>query len=47
MRFEAASASVLFASDDMQFGYKAIAAKEKAEFQGKLPKPISPSRSLT
>jgi enoyl-CoA hydratase/carnithine racemase len=35
MRFEAASASVMFASDDMTLGYKAMAAKERADFEGK------------
>jgi len=35
MQFEAASASVLFTSDDMQLGYKAMAAKEDADFEGK------------
>jgi enoyl-CoA hydratase/carnithine racemase len=35
LRFEAASASVLFTSDDMAQGYKAMAAKQKAEFEGK------------
>jgi enoyl-CoA hydratase/carnithine racemase len=35
MRFEAASASVLFSSDDMTEGYRAMAAKERAEFEGK------------
>jgi enoyl-CoA hydratase len=35
MRFEAASASVLFTSDDMTQGYKAMAAKEPADFEGK------------
>jgi enoyl-CoA hydratase/carnithine racemase len=35
MRFEAASASVLFTSDDMALGYKAMAAKEPADFEGK------------
>ena len=35
LRFEAASASVLFSSDDMTRGYKAMAAKERAEFEGK------------
>jgi enoyl-CoA hydratase/carnithine racemase len=35
LRFEAASASVLFSSDDMTEGYRAMAAKERAEFQGK------------
>ena len=35
MRFEAASASVLFSSDDMALGYQAMAAKERAEFEGK------------
>ena len=35
LRFEAASASVLFSSDDMALGYKAMAAKERAEFEGK------------
>ena len=35
MRFEAASAAPLFTSDDMQLGYKAMAAKEKADFEGK------------
>jgi enoyl-CoA hydratase len=35
MQFEAASASVLFTSDDMALGYKAMAAKEDAKFEGK------------
>ncbi|MEZ7979242.1 MAG: enoyl-CoA hydratase/isomerase family protein [Myxococcota bacterium] len=35
MQFEAASASVLFTSDDMQLGYKAMASKEDAAFEGK------------
>ncbi len=35
LRFEAAAASVNFVSDDMQLGYKAMAKKEKAEFEGK------------
>ncbi|HEB91642.1 MAG TPA: enoyl-CoA hydratase/isomerase family protein [Deltaproteobacteria bacterium] len=35
MQFEAASAAVLFTSDDMQLGYKAMARKEEAEFEGK------------
>ena len=35
MQFEAASASVLFTSDDMALGYKAMAAKEDADFEGK------------
>ncbi len=35
MRFEAASASVMFTSDDMTLGYKAMAAKERADFEGK------------
>jgi enoyl-CoA hydratase len=35
LRFEAASASVLFTSDDMTAGYKAMAAKERANFEGK------------
>lgn len=35
MRFEASSASVLFSSDDMALGYKAMAAKERADFEGK------------
>jgi len=35
MQFEAASAAVLFSSDDMQLGYKAMAAREKADFEGK------------
>jgi enoyl-CoA hydratase/carnithine racemase len=35
MLFEAASASVLFSSDDMQIGYKAMAEKSVAEFEGK------------
>ena len=34
MQFEAASASVLFTSDDMTLGYKAMAAKEDANFEG-------------
>ena len=35
MQFEAASAAVLFTSDDMQLGYKAMAKKEDANFEGK------------
>ncbi len=35
LRFEAASASVLFTSDDMTAGYQAMAAKERADFKGK------------
>lgn len=35
LRFEAASASVLFSSDDMTEGYRAMAAKERARFEGK------------
>ena len=35
LRFEAASASVLFTSDDMAEGYRAMAAKRRAEFHGK------------
>jgi enoyl-CoA hydratase/carnithine racemase len=35
LRFEAASASPLFTSDDMSEGYKAMAAKNPAKFQGK------------
>ena len=35
LRFEAASASVLFTSDDMTAGYQAMAAKERADFEGK------------
>jgi enoyl-CoA hydratase/carnithine racemase len=35
LRFEAASASPLFVSDDMALGYKAMAAKEDAKFEGK------------
>lgn len=35
MQFEAASAAVLFSSDDMALGYKAMAAREKADFEGK------------
>jgi len=35
MQFEAASASVLFASDDMAQGYKAMAEKRKPEFEGR------------
>jgi enoyl-CoA hydratase len=35
LRFEAAAASVNFVSDDMQLGYKAMAAKDKAKFEGK------------
>ena len=35
MQFEAASAAVLFTSDDMQLGYKAMAVKEDADFEGK------------
>jgi enoyl-CoA hydratase len=35
MQFEASSAAVLFTSDDMQLGYKAMAKKEDAHFEGK------------
>ena len=35
MRFEAASAAVLFSSDDMTEGYRAMAAKEDPSFEGK------------
>jgi enoyl-CoA hydratase/carnithine racemase len=35
MRFEASSASVLFTSDDMSEGYRAMAAKQPARFEGK------------
>ena len=35
LRFEAASASPMFVSDDMAQGYKAMAAKQPAEFEGK------------
>jgi len=35
MRFEAASASVLFTSDDMTLGYKAMAEKRDPDFEGK------------
>jgi len=35
MQFEAASAAVLFTSDDMALGYKAMAARQDAEFEGK------------
>jgi enoyl-CoA hydratase len=35
MQFEASSAAVLFTSDDMQLGYRAMAAKEEADFEGK------------
>ena len=35
MLFEAASASALFISDDMQLGYKAMANKKEAKFEGK------------
>ena len=35
LRFEAASASVLFASDDMTRGYRAMANKQRADFEGK------------
>ncbi len=35
MQFEAASASVLFTSDDMTLGYAAMAKKEDAHFEGK------------
>ena len=35
LRFEAASAAPLFTSDDMALGYKAMAAKETAKFEGK------------
>lgn len=34
-RFEAASAAPLFTSDDMTEGYRAMAAKEPAKFEGK------------
>jgi enoyl-CoA hydratase/carnithine racemase len=35
LKFEAATASVNFVSDDMQLGYKAMASKDKAKFEGK------------
>jgi enoyl-CoA hydratase/carnithine racemase len=35
MQFEAASASVMFSSDDMTTGYKATAEKRKPSFEGK------------
>jgi len=35
LRFEAASASVLFSSDDMTEGYRAMAAKQDPKFEGK------------
>jgi len=35
LQFEAASAAPLFTSDDMQIGYRAMANKEDAEFEGK------------
>ncbi len=35
LRFEAASAAVNFISDDMTLGYKAMAEKSKAKFEGK------------
>ena len=35
LRFEAASAAPLFTSDDMTQGYRAMAAKEDPEFEGK------------
>jgi len=35
LRFESASAAPLFTSDDVALGYKAMAAKEKPEFEGK------------
>jgi len=35
LRFEASSASVLFTSDDMTEGYRAMAAKQTARFEGK------------
>jgi enoyl-CoA hydratase/carnithine racemase len=35
LKFEAAATSVNFVSDDMQLGYKAMASKEKAKFEGK------------
>jgi enoyl-CoA hydratase/carnithine racemase len=35
LRFEAASAAVNFVSDDMALGYKAMAAKQPAKFEGK------------
>jgi len=35
LRFEAASASQMFVSDDMAQGYKAMAEKRDAEFEGK------------
>ena len=35
LRFEAASASPLFISDDMAKGYAAMAEKQKPDFEGK------------
>jgi len=35
LRFEAASAAPLFTSDDMALGYKAMAAKQTPDFEGK------------
>ena len=35
LRFEAASASPLFVSDDMAEGYQAMASKRDAKFEGK------------
>ena len=35
LRFEASSASVLFTSDDMSEGYRAMASKQPARFEGK------------
>ena len=35
LRFEAASASQMFVSDDMTQGYKAMAEKRDADFEGK------------
>ena len=35
LRFEAASAAPLFTSDDMALGYKAMAAKQAPDFEGK------------
>ena len=35
LRFVAASASVMSSSNDMTLGYKAMAAKERLEFEGK------------
>jgi enoyl-CoA hydratase/carnithine racemase len=35
LRFEAASASPMFVSDDMTLGYKAMAEKRDADFEGK------------